>query len=305
MLRISPLSKSAVVDVKAPWSSQAPKAIATPAQDHLQVFNSFAKAVPDPAQRVGAILFLGGNGPIDVGVRMAQSQIRIDKAPSDWSHVAVITNWRSGAKPEEVEGYEVTLSPDRQNEHWPERNGVTRFMAAKYFGDAVRYPALAISSLEAPRPVGSKNADPSVKKGSKENARRANSHGATAQPKSGSAPADFNKRMIEALESPLGQRARFPLYEYVGKWLGHLYSGDVNPLNAGICHPSAGLVEFAYESAGIDITPGATTPATCPETIWSTVLWWNQPTELGIRRFKTWRSGGVKSGLLRRDPANT
>ena len=49
-----------------------------------------------------------------------------------------------------------------------------------------------------------------------------------------------------------------------------------NPLTAGRGVPSGAFVEAAYSLAGIDLTPGLASTASCPEAIWQAVKWWRE-----------------------------
>jgi hypothetical protein len=61
-------------------------------------------------------------------------------------------------------------------------------------------------------------------------------------------------------------------------WLAHVWVTDeqINPLAAGKGVPSAAFVEAAYSLAGIELTPGLASTASCPEAIWQSVKWWHE-----------------------------
>jgi hypothetical protein len=61
-------------------------------------------------------------------------------------------------------------------------------------------------------------------------------------------------------------------------WLAHVWITDeqINPLAAGKGIPSAAFVEAAYSLAGIELTPGLASTASCPEAIWQAVKWWHE-----------------------------
>ncbi len=61
-------------------------------------------------------------------------------------------------------------------------------------------------------------------------------------------------------------------------WLAHVWVTDeqINPLAAGKGVPSAAFVEAAYSLAGIELTPGLASTASCPEAIWQAVKWWHE-----------------------------
>ncbi|HEU5182173.1 MAG TPA: hypothetical protein VFW45_15420 [Candidatus Polarisedimenticolia bacterium] len=60
-------------------------------------------------------------------------------------------------------------------------------------------------------------------------------------------------------------------------WLAFLWGAGskANPLNDGQGTPGAALVETAFGMAGIELTPGLTSTASCPEAIWQSALWWH------------------------------
>ncbi len=60
-------------------------------------------------------------------------------------------------------------------------------------------------------------------------------------------------------------------------WARYTYAPYLtpNPLLEGVPMPSAALCEYAYEAAGIDLTPGATGNHSCPEVIYATVKHWS------------------------------
>ncbi len=59
-------------------------------------------------------------------------------------------------------------------------------------------------------------------------------------------------------------------------WLGYCWAvgGSSNPLMQGHGIPSATLVERAHGLAGIDLSPGLPSAASCPEAIWQAARWW-------------------------------
>jgi hypothetical protein len=40
--------------------------------------------------------------------------------------------------------------------------------------------------------------------------------------------------------------------------------------------PSAAFVEAAHSLAGVELTPGLSSSASCPEAIWQAVKWWHE-----------------------------
>lgn len=62
------------------------------------------------------------------------------------------------------------------------------------------------------------------------------------------------------------------------EWLAYAWAtGDgANPLVAGNGIPSAAFVHAAHSLAGIELTPGLASTASCPEAIWQAVKWWHE-----------------------------
>jgi hypothetical protein len=60
------------------------------------------------------------------------------------------------------------------------------------------------------------------------------------------------------------------------EWLRYawLVTGADNPLLGGMGIPGAVFVETAHALAGVELTPGLASAASCPEAIWQAVKWW-------------------------------
>lgn len=60
------------------------------------------------------------------------------------------------------------------------------------------------------------------------------------------------------------------------RWLGYVWGVDAaaSPLAAGVPLPSAQFVDAAFSYARVDIVPGLSSRAACPEAIWQAALWW-------------------------------
>lgn len=205
-----------------------------------------------PEERRGGILLVGGTSPQDLALRQAQAYLRLDQLPSYWSHAAIILDWPENASLDEIVGVEVTLRPEASAKQVPERNGVTLFRLSKY-ADQELYPHLAFSAL--------------------------------------CNPADDCKALIEsAALTPNQHRLRYSLWDWLGAWVGYSYTPTSReaPLTQGIPLPAAAFCEYVYEVAGLDLTPGATAPNTCPEMLWSTMLYWSDEVTRAKGEFKTW-----------------
>ena len=229
-MRYSEQPKFAVTDVHADQRRQ-PRALR-----HDEFFERIAEQSSE-ADRVGGVLLVGGTTAADLAVRQAQSHLRFDRLPSDWSHAAIVLSWPDGARLDQVIGAEVALSPEDDAQQVPERNGVTLFRLARY-RNHVRYPNLAFGTRRA-------------------------------------AGAEERKQTaVDAVLHPLRDRARYPLWEWLGAWKAFVHGSRDNPLVSHLAHPGAALCDYAYAAAGLDITPGAEAPDTSPETLWSTLLYW-------------------------------
>jgi hypothetical protein len=84
----------------------------------------------------------------------------------------------------------------------------------------------------------------------------------------------------DALRSNLrrvrSERSIVDLPRLVLAWLGFVWGagGEGNPLLAGHGHPSAAFVEAVHALAGVELTPGLSSEASCPEAIWLSAKWW-------------------------------
>jgi hypothetical protein len=229
--------------------------------------------------RKGSLLFVGGNSHEDVAVRVAQSHVRLDRTPSYWSHVAIILDWPDGAAPRDVVGVEAALDPEAEARRVPERNGVTLFRLSRYM-KAGRYPNLGLGM-----PVLRRREEKKKTRGV-----------------SKTSPSDTPRdALLKAVLNPGRDRARFPLWDWLGVW--SLYAATLrdNPLDRHVSHPGAALCEYAYEAMGYDLTPGATAPDTCPETLWSTLLYWYETFGAEPRKsqVRIWTSLAKHDSLVR------
>ena len=75
-----------------------------------------------------------------------------------------------------------------------------------------------------------------------------------------------------------GQRSAIDLPQLVVAWLAFAWGAGArgNPLMQSEGIPSAALVETAFGIAGIELTPGVASAASCPEAIWQSAIWWHQ-----------------------------
>jgi hypothetical protein len=84
------------------------------------------------------------------------------------------------------------------------------------------------------------------------------------------------KSIAGAIERLKAQRSIIDLPRLMLPWLGYVWGAGqrANPLLEGSGLPSAAFVETVYALADVELTPGLSSDATCPEAIWQTVKWW-------------------------------
>jgi hypothetical protein len=84
---------------------------------------------------------------------------------------------------------------------------------------------------------------------------------------------------VEAYAARVAHRRTIvDLPELIVAWLGFVWAtGEArNPLLSGSAVPSAAFVEAAHSLAGIELTPGLSSSASCPEAMWQGVKWWHE-----------------------------
>jgi hypothetical protein len=233
----------------SPFAAREITNAGSPTASNERFFSDVAAKVGVPALH-GAIVLIGARDPRALALRRAQAVLRFDRRPSKWSHAAFIVRWHP--EPARSVGLEVTLDPESYGHQVPERNGVTTFQLSRYF-DRERYPNAAVLTLGFEAPTargGSESTVPSAA------ARRA--------------------AAIETVLTPVRDRERYPLWDMLGPWARHAYLpySTPNPLLEGVPLPCASLCEYAYEAAGVDLTPGATGNNNCPEVLYATAKHW-------------------------------
>lgn len=82
--------------------------------------------------------------------------------------------------------------------------------------------------------------------------------------------------LLEKIDSFRYARGTVDALEHVLRWLAFAWgSGRTpNPLNDGIGLPSTCMIETACAAAGLDLTPGLESRASCPEAIWTAAKHW-------------------------------
>lgn len=104
--------------------------------------------------------------------------------------------------------------------------------------------------------------------------------------------------IADAIERVKADRAIVDLPRLLLAWLGFAWgAGDRgNPLLASLGVPSASFVEAVYALAGIELTPGLSSDASCPEAIWQSVKWWREYYEQSRERAGR-RASGLPAGV--------
>jgi hypothetical protein len=80
------------------------------------------------------------------------------------------------------------------------------------------------------------------------------------------------------IEEVKRQRSIIDLPSLIVHWLSFVWATGQsgNPLLGGHGLPSAAFIETIYGIAGIELTPGLSSVASCPEALWQTVKWWGK-----------------------------
>jgi hypothetical protein len=252
------------------FSDAKPLEIKEPIQSrrsNRSFFDAVAEATKPEERRCG-LLLVGGTGPSDLVIRQAQTIFRFDHLPSDWSHAALVLDWEDD--PRRAIGIEATLNPRDPSAQVPERNGVTLFKLSQYLRTA-DYPNLVFATFRFP---SSKDKNPGPR-----------------------------EVMQQAAFEPNRERLRYPLWRLLGQWKAYVHDPEAvpNPLAAGRPLPAAAFIEYLFECAGYDFTPGSTAPNASPEQLWATLKRWHDRmgTGDGVGKIRAWRVVRQESGLSR------
>lgn len=90
--------------------------------------------------------------------------------------------------------------------------------------------------------------------------------------------ADNMGAFIEKAKEVSPHRDQLSVPSLVVRWLSYIWAvdGDQNPLAGGIGTPSARWLENIFSSAGLELAPGLTSGASCPEAVWQAARWWHE-----------------------------
>jgi hypothetical protein len=186
-----------------------------------------------------ALVLIGGISRYDLAVRVAQSLVRHDRTPSNWSRVAAFdTPVEKLAKSKDLANaliHEISLDPPAGFGFPPEGNALQTTEVSRY-ADPAQYPNVAVLAF------------PGVSWGD----------------------------LHDALFMFRGQRASVDASALLLRWLGYAWGIGENPLKEGHGVPSAAMVDEVGLVVGLDLTPGLDSRASCPEAIWQAARWWHE-----------------------------
>ena len=184
---------------------------------------------------VGSILLIGGRDLMDFRLRVAQSHVRHDMQPSHWSHAALVSG--AGAGQGDIELLEVALVPDGGFGDVPSNNGIQQGKLSAY-DDARRFPNIAWLDFGW------------------------DEHRVTT--------------VAEARDRFRMERHIVDIPALIVEWLGFVWGVGAagNPLLNDRGMPSAAGVEGICGLADMELTPGLSSMASCPEAIWQAAKWW-------------------------------
>lgn len=182
------------------------------------------------------LLLVGGADRQSFRLRVAQSHVRHDLSPSAWSHIAFVAG--DGPLDAKTPLREVSLAPSRgfgPRGFAPPRNGIQDAILGDY-ADAAAFPNIALVWV----PVAT-------------------------------------DLIADAIERLTLQRNGIDVPALILPWLAYCWGVGIPsaPLGEGIGMPSAAILEAAFMSVGLDLTPGLESRSSCPEAIWQSLCWWH------------------------------
>lgn len=104
-------------------------------------------------------------------------------------------------------------------------------------------------------------------------------------------------------------RLRYNLWDTLGIWHSYLWSGGArpNPLGEGVPIFSSAFIEYCFEAANLDLSPGASERNSAPEHLWNAAVWWHEGlAKIGhpVRGYYVLRDPGCSVRNLPGDPEN-
>ena len=220
------------------------------------------KAWVKAAHAVDGVVVLGGSRIPHFRLRVAQSHLRSDLAPSFWS--------MTGIALDEERFVSIPIDAMPRYPSVPEANGIQVCRWADY-DDAREFPNIAFVRLGDMGLSDVIDALAREKRSAKQKQKQKGSAGSkTAE------PPVFDLRAI--INDLAMQRASLQFPELLWTWLGYAWGVPTaaNPLLGGKAFPCTAFVAALLARIGIDITPGLASNNVCPEALWSSVKWWNE-----------------------------
>ena len=189
-------------------------------------------------KRVGAercVLLLGGASVSHFRIRVAQSHARADLKPSCWSLAGMLMANQTFLS--------VPLELSGDATELAQNNGVQTCNMADY-DDPARFPNIAVIRFT------------SDTKMIFDLAKLVSGDSETKKP---------------------AQRGIVDLPTLMLPWLSYIWiaAKGSNPLAESLGLPSAVFIETVYGMAGIELTPGLSSAASCPEAIWQAARYWH------------------------------
>lgn len=194
------------------------------------------------------LVLLGARGLTAFRLRVAQSHLRHDLMPSNWSHAVLLAELQTAV--EDTTIYELSLEPPGGFQKMPETNGL-QTNTLDYYSARRDYPNIAL--LRLPVPVADWLRTPAA------------------------------EGRVPPVEHYQRQRAILDAPALVLPWLSFAWgvTDAGNPLLQGTGIPSAAMIETILSSVGYDPSPGVDSRAACPEAFYQSAKWWQMYYEDG------------------------
>lgn len=210
-------------------------------KDNLTFFADALKALAKERVGNGGLMVIGLVGSRDlpgVTLRQAQSALRWDLRPSLWSEAFLIAEaHKSKGDIRELKTLSASVHPRIPEFPRPEKNGVSAGKLDLYCDPGLD-ANLALLAVNM------------TKKEAQEVAAFA--------------------------DNPNLDRIRYNFFDMLGVWQSYLWSFGQrpNPLREGHPIASSAFIEYCFEAAQLDLTPGASERNSAPEHIWNGAKWW-------------------------------